>query len=197
MPNPFMRTVQQNTSDEAMTPDRPHPTAPVLETYDGSNHPYRGIESHGIEDTGRPTNPQMEWADGTRKVVYDEDKPAPDPVPVRIVTEGGEELRKFRASSVYAGVYPRRIIGRNRDRTSVKIYNSGGTQADPTWWIGVGDNMVSNFTAYPIPPRSSLDLDTQDEVWACWAQDFTAAVPDPNLLNVRLLVIEQFAVKTD
>lgn len=197
MPNPFMRSVQQNTSDESMTADRPHPTAPILETYEGSNHPYRGIESHGVEDTGHPSDPQMEWDDGTRKIVYAEPPKEIEPVPVRIVSEGQEELRRFRAYPVYAGVNPRRIINRNENRTSVKIFNTGGTQADATWWIGVGDSMVQNSTAYPLAPRTSIDLDTQDEVWACWAADFTAAVPDPVALNVRLLVVEQFAAKTD
>jgi hypothetical protein len=163
MPNPFMRSVQRNTSDESMTPDRPHPDAPILETYEGSNHPYRGIETHGVEDNGDPSNPQMEWADGTRKVVYDEDKPSIDPVPVRIVTESKDELRSWRTRQalVQPNNIPTRIIGRNSRRTGLRLKNNNN------FFIYVGDNeSIASFTGYPLGSFESIDLDIEDEIWS-------------------------------
>jgi hypothetical protein len=160
MPNPFMRSVQQNVSDESMTPDRPHPTDPILETYEGSNHPYRGVEQHGIADNADPTDPIREFADGTRKVVFDEPEKEIAPVPVRIVTEGGNELRRAVFSTYSVGNVPARICGR-RTRESVTIKNDG-----PFNVVLSGDANIGLVSGYTLPVGDDVTLRTEDDIWA-------------------------------
>jgi len=181
MPNPFMRSVQQNTSDESMTPDRPHPTAPILETYEGTNHPYRGVEQHGVSDTGDPSDPVREFSDGTRKVIYEEPPKEIDPVPVRIVQEGSQELRTLRTwqYSLSAGQVAR-VIPANPNRTKVRIKNLAAFAV----YIG-GDPAVAAFTGYPLNQNETLELDTQDEVY----------VLNPDLvLNANVAFVDQFSL---
>lgn len=182
MPNPFMHLGQQNTSDESMTPDRPHPTDPILETYDGSNHPYRGIETHGVEDTFPPTDVMTEWSGGTRPVEYEHEKDEPTPVPVRIVEQGGREIKSWRVltDKVPANFGVRRIVGANPHRTSLRLKNNNN------FFLYIGSNeSVSSYTGYPMGAFESLDLDIQDEVWV--------QNPDPAGL-ADMVVIEYFSV---
>jgi hypothetical protein len=181
MPSPFLRLGQKNTSDESMTPDRPHPTDPILETYEGSNHPYRGIEIHGVEDNADPSNPQMEWADGTRKVIYDEDKPSIDPVPVRIVAEGGDERRRLRTwNYVLTAGQVARVAQMNTNRSKIRIKNTAA------FAVFIGDTeSVASYTGYPLAQNESLDFDTQEEIWV-----FN---PD-GALSATIALIDQFSV---
>lgn len=182
MPNPFMRLGSTNVSDEEMAPDRPRPTAPILETYEGSNHPYRGIESHGVADTGKPSDPQTEWNDGTRKVVYDDNKNEPDPVPVKIVEQGGREIKSWRiiTDKVPANNGIRRVVGANPRRTGLRIKNNNN------FFLYIGSNeSVASYTGYPMGSFESLDLDIQDEVW----------VSNPDAANLAdIVVIEYFSI---
>jgi hypothetical protein len=185
MPNPFMRSVQQNTSDESMTPDRPHPTDPILETYEGSNHPYRGIEQHGIPDTGGPSDPVREFSDGTRKVIYDEPPKEIDPVPVRVIQQGDEEIRSWRVitDKVPALNGVRRVLGQNKKRTKIRIKNNNN------FFLYIGTNeSIASYTGYPMGAFESLELDIQEEVWVM--------NPDAALL-ADIVVIEFFSIPVD
>lgn len=164
MPNPFMRLGQRNTSDEAMAPDRPQHLNPVLESFRGSNHPYRGIEIHGVEDTEQPHDPVPERPDGTRTVLYDEPAKEIDPVPVKIVTEGRKELRRAQFSTYSVGNTPTRIIGR-RSRESVNIKNDG-----PFDVVLTAEPIVGLIAGYKLPVNDSISLDTEDDIW-CYCVD--------------------------
>lgn len=181
MPNPFMRNVQVNTSDESMTPDRPHPTAPILETYEGSNHPYRGIETHGIPDNAKPTDPQMEWSDGTRKVIYDEPAKEIDPVPVRIVAEGSDERRKLRVwQYVLTAGQSARVAQANPNRSKIRVKNVAAFVV----YLGESES-VSVYTGWPLAQNESLDFDTQDDLW----------VLNPDAVNsATIALIDQYSL---
>lgn len=176
-----MRSVQENTSDEAMAPDRPHYTDPILESYSGSNHPYRGIEQHGVADTASPDDPTPEWPNGTRSVVYADIPKEPDPIPVKIVQEGLSERRRLR--TLQYALSPgqvARIVSANPNRTKVRIKN---TAAFTIYFSDM--ESVSAFMGYPLNQNETLDLDTQDELYAF----------NPDAVNTATVaIVDQFSV---
>lgn len=182
MPNPFMRSVQVNTSDEAMAPDRPHPTDPILESYSGTNHPYRGIEQHGVADTESPDDPTPEWPNGTRTVVYAEPPKEPDPIPVKIVSESGQEIRGLAIEqSIIMGGTPTRIVHARRGRTKVTIRN---TDPAKRIWIGVNESLVY-YVGFPIDGNGSFDTSSEGDIWA---------IADDGASQVRVSVASEFSL---
>lgn len=183
MPNPFIKSGQQNISDKSMTSDRPVYTDPIPERYDGSNHPYRGIEQHGVSDSVPPAEVMPEWG-GTRPVEYTPRKPEPDPIPVKIVQEGGKEYKTWRTRqfSVDPGNIPRQVVASNPHRTGLRIKNMSAV----TVYISK-DNAVASFMGFPLVQNESLDLNIHSEVWIL--------NPDPAVM-VTIAVIEYLSLST-
>jgi hypothetical protein len=121
MPNPLLK-LGNGANRGQRAPDRPQPVQPVPEHYAGSNHPYRGIEDHGVTDTVKPDD-DMSY-DGARDAFFEIEPPAPDVVPVRIVQQDGQRSRrKCRTRQVPFNVDdpPTQILSRNDRRISARI----------------------------------------------------------------------------
>lgn len=184
MPNPFMRLGTPNQSNQDMAPDRPHPTPPIPENYEGTNQAYRGIETHGVPPTGKPRDVQVEYSDGTRPIVYDPPPQDPDPIPVKIVNEGPNERRDFRTrqSPVNPLSIAQQLVGANDSRTSVKFRN---THATLLVYISHDANIAA-FNGYPLVAGAELQLNTESDVWAL----------NPDATNtVTVAVLEEFSVE--
>ena len=175
MPNPFMRIGTPSVSKKA--DDRPHAVEPIPEEYVGENNPYRGIQDHGVEPTGKPIG-GPDYEDDI-PAFYEEVKPDADPVPVRIVSAGGRELRRFNTwqEAVAAGTV-RMIAGRNNARNSIVILNTG----TDTIYVGSSES-VASYTGFPVGAGGTLSLNTEDAVYAYAAAQQTVAC------------IEEFSVK--
>src|SRR3954467_15050155 len=151
---------QMTTSQKP--PDR---ITPLVEQMEGVNFPYRGGETHGVDPTV-PSHIDPEEADyGTTVAVALEPKEdEPEPVPVRIVSEGVGELPTFRVVREYCrGNEPsRRIIGQDEARTTVRIKNLH--PSDLRYVSDIPFNDVG--MAYPIAGGAELELSAQTSVFA-------------------------------
>lgn len=181
MPNPFVDTPEQmNQSKEP--PASLDENAPVMEEYAGENFAYRGIETHGVQPTAKAADVVTDWAQDGRPVpvIYVQPGVEIDPVPVRIVNEGSDEVKRWRVSTAYAGIAPAQLVGRNIMRTNLKIRNLDDTD---TVYVSP-DSTVSTFSGYPLAPGEMLELRSTDEVWAVADADET-----------RLSVLWEFTVE--
>lgn len=175
MPNPFMRLGTPSMSKAA--DERPHAVPPVPEEYVGDNNPYRGIENHGVEPTGKPLA-DIEY-DEEVPGFYEAVKEEPDPIPVRIVNVSGRELHRFNTwqDRIQAGTV-RAVAGRNTARNSIVILNTG----TDTIYIGSSES-VASYTGFPVNAGGTLSLNTEDAIYAYAAAEQSVAV------------IEEFSVK--
>ncbi len=71
------------SGNSTMQDPRQRAITPVLESYEGDNNAYRGIEQHGVPQTEEFSD--VPGYDGTVLVPYDEPEKQPDPVPVKII----------------------------------------------------------------------------------------------------------------
>lgn len=121
-------------------------------------HPYRGFEDHGVPTTtvDHPITPES----GTIQAHYSKPVHEPDPIPVRIVTEGGREYRAFNAYSegVSGNAYP--IVSRNVDRARVTIKNKSGV----TVWLG--NDTVRKDNGYPLDSGENVTWDVHTPIYA-------------------------------
>lgn len=195
MPNPFFNR-QKATSTNV--PDRQQVT-PVAETYAGNNHPYRGIEDHGVPDTVDPHDPHMEFDnEASHLIVYDETVPEPEPIPVRVVNQAGGRrigFRTFRTVVPIDGT-PIQILGRNDKRRNLTILNNGDRSVaiapkpgdlvtKPSGTAPAG-NPGGGGNGYVIYAGNTITfaMQTTEEIWACKSADTNAAA-----LAVEELVI--------
>jgi hypothetical protein len=129
--------------------------------------PYRGVETHGVALTGQvDVNPNEADYGTTVGVVLEPPEKHPDPVPVVIVSEdtGAGALKTWRVVREYArAATPRRILGQDDTRTSVKVRNLHATD---TLYVGP-DTFVTISQGYPIPPGTEFSL--SDAVTTIWA----------------------------
>lgn len=122
MVNPLLRKKAATTNESDGHMVDPPKDYPVLdqEKYAGQNFPYRGTQAHGVEPTHAPVD-VPEWDDEREGILYDEPIGEADPVPVRIITGYGRELRKWRTSSVLVSNTPVQLAGRADNRTRLRI----------------------------------------------------------------------------
>lgn len=86
---------QKNTGTQ---PLEKNAVVPVPESYAGDNIPYRGMEQHGVTAHEHFTEPTEHYARGAATLdVYHDVKPEVEPIPVRVVGQGGSML----ASRIY------------------------------------------------------------------------------------------------
>lgn len=160
MRNPLM-SLQRNTSKEEIT--HPVPEEPVLEEYAGVNHPYRGIEEHGVPDVVQAyTSPRSTVERGTN-MVSEPLPPEPNPVPVRIVQSGGRERRMSRFYREFAtAIRPRSVVGADEQRTKVTVKNLGAEDV----YIGHDSGSATAMMGWPLAQNGTIESSTQDELWA-------------------------------
>lgn len=190
MPNPLIRLGRQNTGKKPQEhfafgntnqPDAP----PEVEHYVGSNHPYRGTEIHGVDDTVDAKDVVVDYQATQEGITYIHEPEVETPIPVRIVQEYGRQFLRFRTHKMtFDGNTIIRILPRNEARTYAKIYNSGNQI------LAIGNNPSTRlYTGYTLNAANPfLEIRTQDEVWA-W-NDGAAG----NFGEVQ--VYEEFAVQT-
>ncbi|HET7414769.1 MAG TPA: hypothetical protein VFI97_03635 [Arthrobacter sp.] len=142
-------------------PDGIRPVQPIPEHATEPSEqmlPYRGFDVHGVHgDTSPEPVPSL---DGQTVVHYREPKPEPDPIPVRIVHEGGREIATFSGSADYATNVARAIVGENIDRSSVTITNNSAV----TVWLN--NNMVSKGNGYPLAAGKDVNWTVQTAIYA-------------------------------
>lgn len=159
--NPLTKLGPMRTSKK---PQRPTPEQPVPEAYAGHNNPYRGVEAHGVEPTEEPLD-ELDYSDG-RLVEYEEPEQQPEPVPVRVVTEGSRELKKFRPVVAHAGGTDRgrpfQILGADDTRDRATIHNNNTA----TVYIGSTPEEASVANGFPIEENGTYATSSQDELYA-------------------------------
>lgn len=169
--NPFVKTGSANLGK---VPVRPEAIEPVPEAYVGTNHPYRGTETHGVEDTVDPL-PGLEYGTG-RLIEYDDPPTEPAPIPVKIVTEGGREIKRFRPVISYAGgttsIQPRMILGADDARSQATIKNINTAIV----WIGHEPEYATALSGYPLRQYETYVTQTQEQVYASIEQAADAQV---------------------
>lgn len=158
MPNPILSMRPRNTGRR---PDKEEmDIEPVPEHYEGYNNPYRGTELHGVEPNTEP-RPVPSHA-SVVDTEYDPPIPEPDPIPVRIVTTGGRELRRSR---IYQGKANagncNQILGRDEQRYKVKLKNLGTSVV----YVGNNDSTANANHGWPLAQDEVFESETQDELW--------------------------------
>lgn len=153
---------------------------------------YRGYDVHGVASADV-------WQDvppvdtDTIKVPYYEEPIPQEPVPVRIVSEGGRERRLWRTYVEYVkpltDTPARMIVGLNEHRTKVTVINTdtGGNT------ILVADTAGAlPLAGIPIPSTATgnakEEFTSETPVYACTAGVVAGTV-------VRVVVKEEYAVK--
>lgn len=155
---------------------------PEVEHVAGKVFPYRGTEQHGVSDPNIKIDyPDETWPD-TTIAAFEEHKPDPEPVPVKIVRTGAREIRDWRTRQTVVTGTPILVVGRNLDRTTVRIRN---TSATIVAYIG-NTVSVSAISGYPIAANSeSIPITTSEEIYGISG--------DGNPLT--LAVLEELAVE--
>lgn len=175
MPNPLMRTGRQVTSDPVR---ERQPITPVPESIDDINHPYRGTEDHGVIPMYKPLAPQQ-WEDGRPAPVQEPPKQE-EPVPVRIVGEAANELRRMRTFGAYTGVntgQPIPIIGKDLERESVYVKHIIDAA---TIWLSHSRETCNALNGHPLQKGDDFVTRSQDQLFA-WADS-----ADPLTVYVRV-----------
>lgn len=171
MPNPFSRS-QLVTSKTNV--ERPKPITPVLERVQGENHPYRGLEDHGVDNVYDPTDPVTNTVDidgRPVKIEYVPEEKIPEPVPVRIVQESSREYRQFWTDRITLSDGRSSILGRDNNRITARVVN---TDAAKTVWIA-SNNADLALRGYPLGPGKELPISGEMPVYAM-ATDGTGVV---------------------
>lgn len=183
MPNPF--TPWPRNLSRRIDTER-EPIKPVPEEHAGDNNPYRGIESHGVAPTERPS--PVPGFSGAVEVEYLPEEREPEPVPVRIVQSGPKYRRTFRADGhqyTYTDFNgrPFRLLPREEYRTKVTIMQTNGFFEV---FIGASDQLQDWTGGYPVSNRDSISIATTEEIWAL--------IDDPTATNIRLSFIAEYEI---
>lgn len=159
--------------------DRPIPEDVIMQYEEGDNNPYRGIENHGVKHHSEwPMPPENE---GEGVLEHTVELP-PEPIPVRIVTSGGNEIRSWIVRRDFVSPSPQcsRILPKSTNRTKALIRNTG------TATIYIAPEPLSNSQfGYPIPTGYEMPYNQEGEIWAI--------TDDPAQQSVALLI--EFSIK--
>lgn len=203
MPNPFFNR-QKATSTNV--PDRQRIT-PVPESYAGDNHPYRGTENHGVPDTENPHDPSVEFDnEATHLIVYDEEVPEPEPIPVKVMNQAGGRrvgFRTFRTVVPIDGT-PIQVLGRNDKRRNLTILNNGDrsvaiapTPADlisrPSGVAAANTGNGGNGFVIYAGNTLTFTMQTTEAIWACKSADTNAAA----LAVEELVIYYEYEIEVD
>lgn len=160
MPNPLIKGGPANVSREQDT-DR-KPLKPQVESYEGTNIPYRGVMYHGVEPTEKPRRP--EGFGGAVEADYEPEVPEQQAIPVRVVNQSDRYFSTARADTrtLPAGAVIN-VVSRDDTRVSLKIINTSDAE---TVYIGFTQDMVPWNNSYPLMPGKDVTLVSQDDVFA-------------------------------
>lgn len=193
----FIGGSYRQRNGQAKSPDRPDMVKPVPDEIDGPNFPYRGYETHGVDEGPGSADSEAyyaneQWDDGATEPGYLADEKVEEPVPVRLVAATGRERRDWRATRVPVGDYPQQILGRHDKRTRVVIsvhpvLADGVTvNADPIY-LG-NDAGLRPYTGYRIGAGVTFDqLQSTEDVWA---------IADPGK-TIEVSIITEFGVEIE
>lgn len=178
--------------DEGMDPYDPtvnepqRPLDPTVEQFVGYNFPYRGQATHGVDPSlfGSSDVPDEEWEGGQYELA-DDGEPEPAPTPVRIVNEATVEIKQWRSGQLSVGLNAMRLVGRNPDRTSLKLKNLSTNKG-----IYVGRDTVSYLSGYLIAPGGEFSLNSTEDVWAV-----AVALEDTTNNPILVAIVEEFSVE--
>jgi hypothetical protein len=159
MPNPLVNAAFRGKKNRTKAPqDHEEPTEPEIIGAAVQVFPYRGTEDHGVPTKGIYT-PLPDFSD-TEFAEYEPESPQPDPVPVRIVSQGAKELRRWTTHYVMAGSSPSLLLSRREDRTSARLKNEGGVTI-----LLAPENSISVATGYKLAPGEEFTTNGESEVW--------------------------------
>lgn len=141
--------------------------------------PYRGQEQHGVPATQSPLPHDAVLS--TTYVEYEEEKPPPDVVLVKVVTETSSEVPSWNATRTRTQVsVPIPLIGARNPRRRLIIKNVDSFQNLLVW-----PKYGSKAQAFPLAPLQSLELFTETEVWGiCELESY----------ELTVAIIEEFPV---
>lgn len=144
------------------------PVRPIPERSAAPVFPYRGIEQHGVTVESQPWIPQdateLSWEGD---VAYDEEYPPIAPIPVIIVNESEREIRSWRSFVAPVGkTSPVLVVGQNERMTRVRLRHGGAANSDAVIWISHESAIIPGLSGYPLFARESLDINTEEEVYA-------------------------------
>lgn len=144
-------------------PKKPEALKPEPEVYEGFNLPYLGVVDHGVEYTNEVVDPHV--VDRTEEAIqYGKPAPDPNPVAVRIVNEGAQEIRAWRVHRYTVSTTPVQILNRNESRTRVFIKNN---TASRTLYIAPDSFIATATNGYPIANDDpAQELISEESVWA-------------------------------
>lgn len=157
MANPLLSRQKVTSTDP-----QDHRVDPVPEAYAGQNWPYRGIETHGVDPNNKPDD--MPGFDGTIPVELVVKDPPPDPIPVKIVGEGGRQITDWTTSTFTVFGNAIRILDadRNGRRKTALIKNLGPNTA----YLGPSSESATGFMAWKLTPGDSLSTNVDTDVYA-------------------------------
>jgi hypothetical protein len=167
MPSPFTRRPMV-TSDPVR--DR-QPITPVMESVDADVFPYRGTQTHGVEPTEKFLEP-ADYTDG-RPVEYERAETPPDPIPVRIVSESGRELRQFRTVAMATGDNvngARMVLGQDEERSSVRLKH---ITESAVVWVSHEYGSAGPINGYPLAEGDEWSSNAHTPIYA-WVDSATA-----------------------
>lgn len=169
-------------ANTSKTPSELH-IDPQAESYVGHNHPYRGLDNHGVPDDNEPHG--FDGYADMHSGEYEIEKEDVPPIPVRMVTLGPRELRRFNTTQTLCdsttAAVPRMVAGRRQNRIQAFIYNNSANIV----WIGNNES-IQPFMGFPIPANSGLPapMQTEDAIWVVCTAGQSATI----------CVLDEFAV---
>lgn len=180
MPNPLTKLGTGHSRSKAPV-QHEEALEPMVEYVQGGNfnNAYRGMEDHGVDPTGKYDPPPA--FDGSADELYDKpEKPAADPVAVKIVQTGPSEHKRFRVAVSYAVAGGSLIASRMDGRTKVRVLNAS---ASTLIYISERQDLANAANGYPITGQGTLDLSTDQEIYA------GTDGPDP----VKVVIINEYS----
>ena len=161
------------------------PLNPIPERAFAPVFPYRGMEQHGVHVEAKPWIPLDATAQSWEgEEPYDPEYTPIQPIPVVIVNETQEEVRSWRALTHYVRqTGASLIVGQNSRMTRVRLRNTATALSDMIIWVG-HDASVSPLAGWPVYPGESLEICSEEEVYAI----LDPAANDADYANVSILI---------
>lgn len=158
MPNPFMRTGTPVQSTQPQDHSQPHGDTPDVERFGGGYVlPYRGTEQHGVPvEAALPDVDALDYGDASEGE-YAVEPPAPEPIPVRVVTESARESLTWRAGQTVtrADGAATMVLPDHDARRAARIRNMDGAK---TIFVAHLPNIAAPDTGYPVLPGTEFVL---------------------------------------
>lgn len=164
MPDQYPPSVYQDPRRYAVTHDQAELEKPIEEAVAGPVIPYRGQQSHGVPFQIKPQIPELDrWTQEPVDIVQP-DRDEHPPVAVKIVNQGGLEVRRFRTfQHVIQAGGSLDAISRMPSRNKLIIRNCN-TAATDKLWCGDTQN-VNALMGHLIPAGGFETFETTEPVY--------------------------------